>query len=192
VINSGNQSFPRYGREHVFKNVTVSPADLATASEILGKSYKKAQRIEHDLYGGLRGFSAVFSNSELEYSEAFAGSGEITVLNLVVRIREQSKHSLILLDEPEVSLHPAAQKRLLKFLMQECKKNHHQVVFTTHSPHMVEPLPSSAIKVFTEQESGRFDIVNNTHPYAAFHRLGATLPGRVRVLVEDRLASPST
>lgn len=186
VIDSGDKSLVRYGKEHIFKNVAVSRADLETASDILGKSYGQARRIEHDLYG-LRGFSAVFSVDDLAYSEAFAGSGEIAVLNLVARIREQADHSLILLDEPEVSLHPGAQKQLLKFLMEECKKKKHQIVFTTHSPHLVEALPSNAIKVFTADNSGRFDVINETHPYAAFHRLGATPPGRVKVLVEDRL-----
>ncbi|MBK6463529.1 MAG: ATP-binding protein [Myxococcales bacterium] len=63
----------------------------------------------------------------------------MAVVSLVVQVRAQKKETLILLDEPEVSLHPAAQKRLLHFLLEECRKQHHQVVFTTHSPPRRKP-----------------------------------------------------
>jgi len=188
VIDSKKGSMVLWGKERVFKNVEVSDQDVEKASTILGKTYDSVRLIEHNLYGGQRGFSAIFSLSGSDYSEAFAGSGEIAVLNLVARVREQPSHTLILLDEPELSLHPGAQKRLLLFLMEECVQKHHQVVFTTHSPHFVEGLPANAIKVFTADASGRFDIVNETHPYAAFNRLGATPPNRIKILVEDQLA----
>lgn len=178
------------GRPRVFENGLLSAADLNAAAEILGKSYTSARVVEHNLYGDQRGRSAIFQNSvqNLSYSEAFAGSGEISVLNLVTQIRKQDKYTLILLDEPELSLHPGAQERLLRFLMQEVRRKHHQIVFTTHSPFLVQHLPSNAIKVFVEDAAGSFDIINESHPYAAFNRLGAPLPERIRILVEDRLA----
>lgn len=175
-------------KERVFKNQRVSNDDLQAASEILGKQYEGACLIEHDLYGGQRSRTVVFTTPNIAYSEAFAGSGEMAVISLVVQVRAQKKETLILLDEPEVSLHPAAQKRLLCFLLEECRTKHHQIVFTTHSPHLVENLPQGAIKVFVPDASGHFDVLNEVHPYAAFHRLGANPPGRIKVLVEDRLA----
>jgi len=92
------------------------------------------------------------------------------------------------LDEPEVSLHPGAQERLLAFLARRARTHHLQVVFSTHSPHLVTALPGDAIKTFHQLDDGRFAVIQSTHPYAAFRRLGAVGGGKVRVIVEDRLA----
>lgn len=188
AIDQGQKSLFWHRRQRVFGNTKVTPADLATTGAILGKQYNSAIMVEHDLYGGQRSRTVMFEAEDAAYSEAFAGSGELAVLSVVVQVRAQARETLILLDEPEVSLHPGAQKRLLGFLLDECRTKHHQVVFTTHSPHLVEHLPSNAIKVFTPDASGFFSVLNDVHPNAAFHRLGATPPDRIKVLVEDRLA----
>lgn len=191
VLNEDLPTLSWHGRERVFRSEYVSKDDLNAVSDILGKRYTSARMIEHDLYGGQRALTVVFTEvftEDVAYSEAFAGSGEMAVVSLVVQVRAQKNETLILLDEPEVSLHPAAQKRLLHFLLEECRKKHHQVVFTTHSPHLIEDLPAAAIKLFVPDAAGYFDVLNEVHPYAAFHRLGATSPKRIKVLVEDRLA----
>lgn len=188
AIDQGLESLVWHKRRRVFGNMKVTDADLKTTGDILGKQYSSAQIVEHDLYGGQRSRTVMFKAKDAAYSEAFAGSGELAVLSLVVQVRAQEPETLILLDEPEVSLHPGAQKRMLRFILEECRTKHHQVVFTTHSPHLVEHLPSKAIKVFTPDASGYFSVLNDVHPNAAFHRLGATPPNRVKVLVEDRLA----
>ncbi|WP_367947375.1 ATP-dependent endonuclease [Sphingopyxis sp. BSNA05] len=45
---------------------------------------------------------------------------------------------ILLLDEPGLSLHGRAQADLLSYIEQELKPNH-QVIYTTHSPFMVDP-----------------------------------------------------
>lgn len=47
---------------------------------------------------------------------------------------------LLLIDEADAGLFPAAQKRLIEILEKECKKYDLQVVFTTHSPTLIETL----------------------------------------------------
>lgn len=96
--------------------------------------------------------------------------------------------SLILLDEPEVSLHPGAQERLLAFLARVVKEKKVQIIFSTHSPHLISSLPNEAIKTFVQLSNGSFSVIPESHPYAAFHRLGVAHDNKVIVLVEDRLA----
>lgn len=51
----------------------------------------------------------------------------------------QEKHNLILLlDEPGLSLHAKAQEDLLRYIEIELKP-HHQLIYTTHSPFMIDP-----------------------------------------------------
>ncbi len=86
------------------------------------------------------------------------------------------------------SFHSTAQERLLEFLLEQAKTKHHQIVFSTHSPSMLTGLPSKAIKVFEEGNDGRCSVINSCHPYAAFIRLGAPVPEKIQIYVEDRLA----
>jgi len=55
------------------------------------------------------------------------------------KLEEESTQPLILLlDEPGLSLHATAQHDLLRFINERLAP-HHQVIFTTHSPFMVDP-----------------------------------------------------
>lgn len=53
------------------------------------------------------------------YTEAFAGSGESRLIMLVNDIVNAPKNSLILIDEPEINLHPSA---ILRFKTFYCNK----------------------------------------------------------------------
>ena len=77
---------------------------------------------------------------------------------------------------------------MLAFLSKMARTRQLQVVFSTHSPHLVTALPGDAIKAFHQLDNGRFVVLPSTHPYAAFRRLGVVGGGEVRILVEDKLA----
>lgn len=124
-----------------------------------------------------------------EYSEAFAGSGEIAAVRLVTEILNAEPYSLILLDEPETSLHPGAQRAVLRFLLEQIKLHKHQVVLSTHSPEFLNGLPDNAIKVFEDNGSGLARVLPQSSPSAALIRLGKVPSQKVRVLVEDELAA---
>ena len=54
------------------------------------------------------------------------------------QLRKEDKNIILLLDEPGLSLHAKAQEDLLRYFEEELKP-HHQVLYTTHSPFMVDP-----------------------------------------------------
>ncbi|WP_146672282.1 AAA family ATPase, partial [Escherichia coli] len=95
-----------------------------------------------------RGGTALLSSDKLTYTESFAGSGEFAIVSLILNIYSAKPNSLILLDEPEVSLHPGAQKRMMDVLYSIVEQKKHQVVISTHSPVIVNTLPKDAIKLF--------------------------------------------
>lgn len=188
VIKSGDTSYLYRDQPVASENRLLGEEELAIISHILGRQYKEARWIKHRLFKGEDGLSVIFKTKHSSYSEAFAGSGEVAVTSCVVQVLAATKGTLILLDEPEVSLHPGAQERLLAFLANMALKRQLQVVFSTHSPHLVTSLPDDAIKAFHQTENGRFVVLPSTHPYAAFRRLGAAGGGEVRIIVEDKLA----
>jgi len=164
----------------------LSDEEVTQASIILGRKYEDAKIVHHHLYG-IWGYSIMMTTSKASYSEAFAGSGEFAVFLLVHEVMSAPRSSLLLLDEPETSLHPGAQKRLREFLLRQCLGKKHQVVICSHSPFIVEGIPSSWVKVFGESAEGKFDVFDAVNSKEVFHRLGHSL-GKTKVFVEDRLA----
>ena len=188
VVDSGDTSVLFRKRKVATENRLLTGEELAAVSFVLGRNYSEARWIRHRLFKVDGGLSILFKTEHGRYSEAFAGSGEVAVTSCVVQVLSAAKGTLLLLDEPEVSLHPGAQERLLAFLAQVAKRRQIQVVFSTHSPHMIAALPDDAIKSFHQLSNGEFSVIPSTHPYAAFRRLGAVDGRGVLVLVEDRLA----
>lgn len=186
-VRQGAVPLPHFrGKTHK-DPVRMSPAELTEVERILGRKYRAAVIIQHRLFNNW-GYSVMFETEHAKYSEAFAGSGETTVALLVHEILSAPAKSLVLLDEPETSLHPGAQRKMLEFLLRECVRQQHQVVVCSHAPSIVEVLPPEAIKVFSAAPGGRFRVFGGVYPSEAFHFLGRPVDMKRVVIVEDRLA----
>ncbi len=176
-IDKNRQVYFFNGRKRRNVIQTLDPAALEVISDILGRRYTSIVRVEHSFYGD-EGTSFRFTwqhgnpGANIRYSEAFAGSGEFAVATLVSRIMETEQKSLVLLDEPETSLHPGAQRKLMEFLRREILRQGHQVVMATHSPVFVDGLPPDAVKVLEAGENGEVEIMNECLPLEAFSVLG--------------------
>ncbi|MCC5044700.1 ATP-binding protein [Xanthomonas campestris] len=163
--------------------------EVGYVSSILGRSFEKIGLIRH-YYFNVDAYTCRLVRSGMEYTEAFAGSGEFSVVRIVNEMMSANDGALVLLDEPEVSLHPGAQKRLMDFFTEMVKEKKLQVVLSTHSPTLLLDLPPDAIKVF------KFDEISSTTqvprqdwvPEEAFFHLGESVAGIVTVVVEDALA----
>ena len=57
---------------------------------------------------------------------------------------------ILLLDEPGLFLHASAQGDLLRYIEQELKP-HHQVVYTSHSPFMIEPHHFERVRIVRDK-----------------------------------------
>ncbi len=167
--------------------------EVDAVAAILGKPIERIALLEHALFGP-QGFTVrlYLSGTGTAYSEAHAGSGEYAVVRLVDAISRARPKSLILLDEPEVSLHPAAQQRLMEFVKRQVLVSGHQVVISTHSPTLAATLPEQAIKVFGfEPNRQRVVLVADSCSVTeAFLHLGHTtsVTASPRLIVEDELA----
>lgn len=188
MLASGDTSLTSRGLKIATENRLLTKKELESISFILGREYSEARIVRHRLFKGDGNLSVIFKTGFCTYSEAFAGSGEVAVTSCVIQVLAAKNGSLVLLDEPEVSLHPGAQERMLAFLAMVVKQKKLQVIFSTHSPHLISALPNEAIKTFVQLRDGSFSVIPETHPYAAFHRLGAPQDRKITVIVEDRLA----
>lgn len=190
VVDSGASSKKMYRgqKEQVIDNRKLCDEKVCIISRILDRDYESVRVVKHRFFKAV-GESVVLTMKGLQYSEAFAGSGEFAVVMLVDQVFDASPSSLILLDEPEVSLHPGAQDRLVEFLFEQTIKGRHQIVLGTHSPFVIRRLPKEAIKtLYLDPASNKVNIINETLPSEAFFHLGVHDNGKLTIFVEDRLA----
>ena len=85
---------------------------------------------------------------------------------------DKNKQYILLLDEPGLSLHAAAQKDLLRFIEDELKPKY-QVIYTTHSPFMIENTSLNEVRTIydtgdAEQGSIISDSIQEKDPDTLF------------------------
>jgi len=176
------------GKYELNKNIrSLTDEEIGSINSIIGKSYTGGKVIEHRFFEGW-GTTVAFSTSERSYTDAFAGSGESSVVRLVLEVEKAKEGSLVLLDEPETSIHPGAQDRMLAYLLDRTKRKKLQVVISTHSPTLVQYLPREAVKVFSLNAYGLAEVIPNRPAEEAFHYIGHRYDARINIVVEDRLA----
>ena len=114
-----------------------------SAGRILGKDlsgYKIAKLHADDNDSILLG-----SQNKNDYSQFHFGAGEASVIDMVLKISQAEKETLVLVEEIENGLHPLATERMVEFLLDTANVKRIQVIFTTHSEYAIKLLPSSAV-----------------------------------------------
>lgn len=188
VINGNLETYGYYNKNRIKNNTLLSPDACGVVSNILGQAYESVRVIEHSFYGGQFGKTVILDRADLEYSEAFAGSGETSVAVLVHEIMSAPDKSLILLDEPETSLHPKAQQKLQDFLLSQIISRKHQIIISTHSPSIINNLPQEAVKImYVNPMDNKVRILPKSFPEEAFEVIGFTDADKLKIYVEDSL-----
>ena len=84
---------------------------------------------------------------------------------------------IILLDEPALGLHARAQQDFLRFINERLAVNGHQVIYTTHSPFMVEPGRLDRVRIVEDRGRDVGSVVtadlHSTDPQTMFPLQGA-------------------
>lgn len=81
-------------------------------------------------------------------------------LVFLVETKEEHANTILLLDEPGLSLHPIAQYDLAKFFRKLSEDN--QLIYTSHSPFLVDMENLANVKaVYVDTENGRTKVSSN-------------------------------
>ncbi|MGQ7449538.1 AAA family ATPase [Streptococcus suis] len=191
VLNGGDARYTYYRKEMVDENISIANEVCQKVSEIMGETYSEVKILTHNFYtkssGNKPSKTIWIKKNGKEYSEAFAGTGEARIILLVNDILNAPEKSLILIDEPEISLHPSAVYRFKNFILEQAIHKKHQIVITTHSTQLVKDFPSEAIKLVSKIEN-QIQITENVDYQEAFFELGDTYQDKKMIFVEDRLA----
>ncbi len=71
-----------------------------------------------------------------EVSLVAEGFGTNTLVQLLFELARAVEGATILMEEPEIHLHPKAQAELTSVIVEEAKDSNKQVIMTTHSEHI--------------------------------------------------------
>ena len=130
---------------------------IAFAQQFLSFRYSRVVNLIHPdskLKSGSKG-NLLLAEQEngVMYSELHMAAGERAILRLSKEIL-QAKSGLVLIDEVEAGLHPAAQKILMLELQQLALRNDLQIIVTTHSPVVLDSVPKIGRIFLDRNEEG--------------------------------------
>lgn len=155
-------------------------------SRILGSPYDEVffQGVAVQKRSSELGFAKRFGS---QYSENNMGFGEGRLVHIVRLLENCPEKSLIVLEEPETSLHEYAQYEFVKYLTEVAHRRHHQIIMSTHSGIMMDALPPEGRKLLVRNEASVrvFDNVSSTRIRTA---LSAGKGGHTIICVEDKFA----
>ncbi|MGE0252941.1 MAG: ATP-dependent endonuclease [Dongiaceae bacterium] len=155
-------------------------SQLDRLSEIMGRRYSAAKMALTDVDKKRR--VPVVTLADSPASGFHLGAGELTMAEFLKT--DPPMHSLVLIDEVETSLHPRAQRRLLRDLADLCRVRELQIILTTHSPYILGELPPEA-RGYILKESGRREVVLGVSPEFAMTKMDDEVHPECDVFVED-------
>ncbi|MCO6415129.1 AAA family ATPase [Siccirubricoccus sp. KC 17139] len=153
-------------------------------SKIMGHSYDAASMASTQL--DTKRLVPVVKRRGNSYSGFHQGAGELTAAELLSN--EFEKYSLVIIDEIESSLHPRAQRRLIRDLAELAREKEIQFIISTHSPYVLEELPAKGRICIVETDAGK-TTVTGVSPEFAMSRMDEESHPECDVYVEDDAAA---
>jgi predicted ATPase len=160
--------------------VSFEETTLTRLSDIMGKPYATGKMAVTDA-DDTRSVPVVSINGK-DISGFHLGAGEFTMTELLQK--NPSKYSLVLIDEIETSLHPRAQRRLIRDLAEMCRVRELQLILTTHSPYILGELPPEA-RGYIMSNGNQRQVVFGVSPDFAMTQMDEEIHPECDIYVED-------
>ena len=122
----------------------------------------------------LKGFSKdektmpIFENSageEFDINDLSSGEKQLFLRTLSIKMLEP-KNSIILIDEPELSLHPKWQQKIIEVYKKIGENN--QIIVATHSPHILGSVSNENIFILYRNENGKIEAKIGDDIYSSY------------------------
>lgn len=184
VVRTGYSKLAKDATEEM-SALAFDPARLRRFSQIMGRSFSGTRMALTDA-DKIRDVP-VFEEKDVEctYSGYHSGAGQLTISEFL-KI-DPPKNSLVVIDEIETSLHPRAQRRLIRDLAKLCRERDLQIIVTTHSPYVLAELPLEARVYLMFGRSGRH-VMTGVSPEFAMTKMDEYPHPECEIYVEDTRA----
>ena len=158
------------------RNYLATIEEDLTMKEITNKVVNEINSIFDilELAVKLKGFSKdektmpIFENSageEFDINDLSSGEKQLFLRTLSIKMLEP-KNSIILIDEPELSLHPKWQQRIIEVYKKIGENN--QIIIATHSPHILGSVSNENIFILYRDEKGKIEAKTGDELYSSY------------------------
>jgi len=130
----------------------ISENSRKDISEIMNREYQRIRNAKTNADAKKSIFVARLDWGEV--SQFHQGSGESVTTEMIATLASLPQYSLIIIDEIESSLHPRAQRRLIRKLIELTRTKEFQIIISTHSPYILEELPAKSRILLLQSSSG--------------------------------------
>ncbi|MDF7662386.1 AAA family ATPase [Erwiniaceae bacterium L1_54_6] len=177
--------FARLAKPAVLEHLSTpfDPDTLKRFSSIIGKNYTSGKSSTTNI--DINRAVPVVEHNGLQYSGFHQGAGESTIAELMTI--DIPEYSIVLIDEIETSLHPRAQRRLIRDLANVARVKRFQVIMTTHSPYVLEELPTEA-RIYVFNDGASKAVVPGVSPEFSLTKMDEENHPEVDIYVEDESA----
>lgn len=110
----------------------------------------------------------IFKNSageKFDINELSSGEKQLFLRTLAIRMLNP-ENSIILIDEPELSLHPKWQQRIVDVYRKIGKNN--QIIIATHSPHILGSVKKENIMLLDKDDEGKIVVRTGDELYDSY------------------------
>lgn len=110
----------------------------------------------------------LFTNSsgdEFDINELSSGEKQLFLRTLAIKMLN-SENSIILIDEPELSLHPKWQQKIVDVYRKIGKNN--QIIIATHSPHILGSVRKENIMLLDKDDDGKIVVRTGDELYDSY------------------------
>jgi len=115
------------------------------------------------------------------------GFGEARALHLIQILETIPERSLVLIEEPETSLHLSAQQEFGNYLVDSCIQRKHQILLTSHSEFILQALPAAS-RIYLDRHGPSIQPVPGLTAMQARSLMADGKVKALNVLVEDETA----
>jgi len=124
-------------------------------SENIKKVFQNLTNFDIQFYSLENGETIKFSN---KWGDIFTleelSTGQKTIFTKILYLYMNNiKNRIILIDEPEISLHPSWQNKIFEIYYNFALQNNCQVIIATHSPNIIANTPHKYIKILYEENN---------------------------------------
>lgn len=105
--------------------------------------------------------SPIFTNSlgeEFDINDLSSGEKQLFIRTLAIKMLEP-ENSILLIDEPEISLHPKWQQKIIEVYKRIGKNN--QIIVATHSPHILGSVKKEEIILLVRGENKEIEVFDS-------------------------------
>ncbi|MXW63665.1 MAG: ATP-binding protein [Bacteroidetes bacterium SB0662_bin_6] len=196
--------FPKRSIEFVSLSRILPPSELRDARNAFGtKKESSTESLSEDILENLswildRPYTTVDvhetnkvrlarCNAGADYSGFDMGAGENAAIAILSALGRLPNAGLLLIEEIEHGFHPEAQKRLINALTKIVKKTKQQIIFTTHSEHIIDALPREA-RVLVNKVNDDHKVLQSPTTRLAMSNMIGTTQEEATIYVEDDFA----